>query len=169
MAVDLRRAPLSPEIFSAEIIKSTMTASVRTLNILAAFVWYVGGIVLLIKGSSLLAEALSLKPEQYWPWLAVAVGPVIGSLKGKFIFSKSCLKNLSRINSLNQPKIWQFFKPWFFAVLAAVIVFGATMARMAHTQHNYYFLIAVSIVDIDIGIALLLSSYVFWKQRAFAK
>ncbi|MHC4307440.1 MAG: hypothetical protein ACYSR7_02305, partial [Planctomycetota bacterium] len=112
-----------------------MTASIRTLNILAASVWYVGGIVLLIKGSSLLAEAYSLKPEQYWPCLAIAVGPVIGSLKGKFIFRKSCLKNLARIDALNQPKIWQFFKPWFFAVLAVMITFGATMARLAHTQH----------------------------------
>ena len=125
--------------------------------------------MLLVKGSSLLAEAYSLKPEQYWPWLAVAVGPVIGSIKGKFIFRKSCLKNLSRINALNQPKIWQFFKPWFFVVLAIMISFGATMARMAHTQHNYYFLIGVAIVDIDIGIALLWSSYIFWKEKAFSK
>jgi hypothetical protein len=136
---------------------------------LAAFVWYVGGVVLLVKGSSLLAEAYSLKPEQYWPWLAVAAGPVIGSIKGKFIFRKSCLKNLARINSLNQPKIWQFFKPWFFVVLAIMISFGATMARMAHTQHNYYFLIGVAIVDIDIGFALLWSSYIFWKEKAFSK
>ncbi len=125
--------------------------------------------MLLIKGSSLLVEAYSLKPEQYWPWLAVAVGPVIGGIKGKLIFRKSCLKNLARIDALNQPKIWQFFKPWFFAVLAIMIVFGATMARLAHTQHNYYFLIAVAIVDIDIGVALLWSSYIFWKQKAFAK
>ena len=145
-----------------------MTASTRTLNILAAFVWYVGGIVLLVKGFSLLAEAYSLKPEQYWPWLAVAVGPVIGSIKGKFIFRKSCLKNLARIDALNKPKIWQFFKPWFFFVLAIMIVFGATMARLAHTQHNYYFLIGVAIVDIDIGIALLWSSYMFWKEKAFS-
>ncbi len=125
--------------------------------------------MLLVKGSSLLAEAYSLNPEQYWPWLAVAVGPVIGSIKGKFIFRKSCLKNLARINALNQPKIWQFFKPWFFAVLAVMIVFGATMARLAHTQNNYYFLIGVAIVDIDIGIALLWSSYIFWRQKAFSK
>ncbi len=124
--------------------------------------------MLLVKGSSLLAEAYSLNPEQYWPWLAVAVGPVIGSVKGKFVFRKSCLKNLARINALNQPKIWQFFKPWFFAVLSVMIVFGATMARLAHTQHNYYFLIGVATVDIDIGIALLWSSYMFWKQKAFS-
>jgi uncharacterized membrane protein len=146
-----------------------LTASTRTLNILAAFVWYVGGIVLIIKGSSLLAEAYSLKPEQYWPWLAVGVGPIIGSIKGKFIFRKSCQKNLDRILALDKPMIWQFFKPWFFAILALMITFGATMARLAQTHHNYYFLIAVAVVDIDIGIALLWSSYIFWKQKAFVK
>ena len=125
--------------------------------------------MLLAKGSSLLAEAYSLEPEKYWPWLAVAVGPVIGSVKGKFIFRKSCLKNLARIDAINQPKIWQFFKPWFFLVLAIMIAFGATMARLAHTQHNYYFLIGVAIVDIDIGIALLWSSYIFWKEKAFSR
>ncbi len=125
--------------------------------------------MLLVKGSSLLAEAYSLQPEQYWPWLAVAVGSIIGSVKGKFIFRKSCLKNLARIDALNQPKLWQFFKPWFFLVLATMIAFGATMARMAHTQHNYYFLIGVAIVDIDIGIALLWSSYIFWREKAFSK
>ena len=123
---------------------------------------------MLVKGFSLLAEAYSLKPEQYWPWLAVVVGPVIGSVKGKFVFRKSCLKNLARIDALNQPKIWQFFKPWFFLVLVIMILFGATMARLAHTQHNYYFLIGVAIVDIDIGIALLWSSYMFWKEKAFS-
>ncbi|MHC4267108.1 MAG: hypothetical protein ACYSWS_02525 [Planctomycetota bacterium] len=146
-----------------------LTASTRTLNILAAFVWYVGGIVLIIKGSSLLVEACSLEPEQYWPWLAVAFGPLIGSFKGKYIFRKSCQKNLDRILTLDKPKIWQFFKPWFFAILAVMIAFGATMARLAQTHHNYYFLIAVAVVDIDIGIALLWSSYIFWKQKAFVK
>jgi len=42
-----------------------LTVSALTLNILAAFVWYVGGAVLLIKGGSLLLEAHPLKPGMY--------------------------------------------------------------------------------------------------------
>ncbi len=125
--------------------------------------------MLIIKGGRLLVEAYSLEPEQYCPWVAIAIGPVIGSFKGNCIFRKSCQKNLDRILGLNQPKLWQFFKPWFFAVLAVMIAFGATMARLAQAHHNYYFLIAVAAVDIDIGIALLWSSYIFWKQKAFVK
>ncbi len=144
-----------------------LTVSALTLNILAASVWYVGGTVLLIKGSTLLVEAHTLRPEMYWIWIVIVAGLCFGSLKGKFIFSKNCQNNLVRIRSLDQPKVWQIFRPWFFVFLAAMIATGATLSRLAHD--NYYFLIGVAILDFSIAIALLWSSYVFWKLKAFAK
>ena len=144
-----------------------LTVSTRTLNVLAAFVWYVGGIVLLLKGSTMLAEAHSLRPEHGWLWLAAVAGSFIGGAKAKFIFSKTCQKNLSRITSLDRPRIWQFFSPWFFVFLAVMILAGVTLSRLAH--NNYAFLIGVSILDLSISVALLGSSYVFWKQKAFVK
>ncbi len=140
-----------------------LTVSTRTLKILAASVWYAGGIVLLLKGSSLLAEASSLKPEQGWPWLAAVTGPIIGGLKTHFLFSKICQKNLARIDALDHPGIWQFYRPSFFTFLAIMILAGATLSKLAH--NNYVFLISVAILDISIAIALLGSSYVFWKRR----
>lgn len=144
-----------------------LTVSTRTLNILVAFVWYVGGIVLLLKGSSLLVEAHSLKPEQEWLWLAAVVGSFIGGIKARFLFSKSCQRNLARIATLDRPRIWQFFRPWFIAALIVMILAGATLSRLAH--NNYAFLIGVGILDLSIAVALLGSSYVFWKQKAFVK
>ena len=144
-----------------------LTVSALTLNILAASVWYVGGIVLLIKGSTLLVEAHTLKPEMYWIWIVFAAGLCFGSLKGKFIFSKCCQNNLARIRSLDQPKVWQIFRPWFFVFLAAMITTGVTLSRLVHD--NYYFLIGMAILDFSIAIALLWSSNTFWKQKAFAK
>jgi hypothetical protein len=143
-----------------------ITTSARNLKILAALVWYMGSIVLLFKGGSLLVEADALKPDQSWPWLAITAGLFFGGLKAKYIFSKSCEKNLDRINALKQPKIWQFFRPGFFALLTIMILTGATLSRMAH--NNYPFLIGVAILDISIAIALLGSSLVFWKHKAFA-
>ena len=144
-----------------------LTVSTRTLNILAALVWHVGGIVLFIKGSSLLVEAHTLRPGMYWIWIVIAAGLCFGGLKGKFIFSKSCQNNLIRIRSLDQPKVWQIFRPWFFVFLAAMIAIGATLSRMAH--NNYSFLIGVAILDFSIAVALLWSSNIFWKQKAFVK
>lgn len=82
--------------------------SARSLNVLAALIWYVGGIVLLLKGGSLLAEAEALKLAQVWPWLAAVAGLLVGGLQAKFLFSKSCQNNLDRIAALEQPRIRRF-------------------------------------------------------------
>ena len=141
--------------------------SVRSLKILAALVWYIGGIMLILKGRSLLVEAYELKPEQVLPWLAVVAGLFLGGFQAKYLFSRSCQKNLDRIDALDRPRVWQFFKPGFFAALTVMILVGATLSRLAH--NNYPFLIGVAAVDLNIGVALLGSSYVFWTQKAFVK
>lgn len=140
--------------------------SKRTLKVVAAFVWIVGGIVLVLKGISLLAEANDLQTGSYWPPLAVAAGLLFGGLKAKYIFNKACRKNLQRIDALDRPGIWEFFRPWFFFFLVLMILTGATLSRMAHG--NYPFLIAVAVLDFSIATALLASSRIFWRQRALA-
>ena len=94
-----------------------MIATHRTLNISAALVWYIGGFALLIKGSRLMMEAELLKPDKHWPWTATIVAVLIGGIKAKFLFSNSCRKNLARIAALDQPKIWQLFRPSFLMFL----------------------------------------------------
>jgi len=140
-----------------------LVVSTRTLKILAALTWYIGGVILLIKGRSLLLEADALKPEEIWPWLAAGAGLFFGGLKAKFIYTRSCQRNLDRIDALDQPRVWQFFSPRFFVALTVMISVGVALSRMAH--NNYPFLIGVAILDISIGAALLGGSYVFWKQK----
>ena len=142
-----------------------MTVSRRTLKILAGVVWHIGGIVLLIKAGTLLLEADSLRPEQNWQWIFVVVGLLLGGLKARYLFSRSCRKNLTRIETLDQPHIWQFFRPRFFLILTLMILAGATMSRLA--EGHYPSLIGVGTLDLSLAIALLGSSIVFWRQRAF--
>jgi len=144
-----------------------IVVSTRSLKIFAALVWYVGATILLLKGCSLLVEADALKPDEGWPRLAAVAGLFLGGLKAKFLFNSSCQKNLDRIAALNRPRVWQFFRPGFFVVLTVMILVGITLSRLAH--NNYPFLISVAMLDIGIGIALLGSSYVFWKQKTFVK
>jgi hypothetical protein len=143
------------------------SASTRTLKMLAAILWYSGAIVLLTKGTALLLEADSLQPGRNWTWLTVILGLSIGWLKVIFIFRRACRKNLARISVLSEPKIWQFYRPGFLLFLAAMIIIGSTLSRMAHG--NYPFLIAMAIVDFSLATALLGSSTVFWRQQAFKK
>ena len=136
--------------------------SVKTLKILSAVVWYVGCVVLLFKSWALLAEALVLRPDSAWPWGVVVIGVVLGSLKARYLFSGVCEKNLQRIESLEQPKFWQFFRKRFFFFLLVMIVLGISLSRGAH--HHYAFLLCVAALDLSIGVALMGSSYMFWKR-----
>lgn len=141
-----------------------MTVSARTLHVLSAMVWYVGGVVLLRKAAILLLHAHALSPGQDCIILAVAAGLLLGGLKAKFIFSRSCRRNLARITGLTEPKVWQFFRPGFFVALAGMIATGALLSRLAHVDTRY--LCFVAAVDLTIAVALLGSSYVFWQRRA---
>ncbi len=134
----------------------------RSLKLAAALVWYVGGIVLLLKGGNLLAEAEGLKPGAVWPWLGMVAGLFLGALKAKYLFRESCQKNLDRIAALERPRLWQFFSPRFFVGLTMMISVGVMLSRLAH---NWYpLLIGVVLLDFGVGVALLGSSYVFWKK-----
>ncbi len=131
------------------------------LKILAALTWYTGGVVLALKGGILLIEANHLSSEQGWIWIAAAGGISLGILKARYIFINNCERNLDRINSLAEPRIWQFYRPRFFIFLALMIIAGATLSTMSYG--NYSYLISIAIVDISIATALLGSSYIFWE------
>jgi hypothetical protein len=142
----------------------SLTASTRTLKALAALVWLVGGIMHLLKGGSLLAEAGALRPGLPWPWVAVAAALLLGGLKARFLFSQSCRRNLARIAALDPPRIWRFFKPGFLVALAVMILTGTALSRFAHNQ--YFFLLGVAVLDLGIAVALLGSSHVFWREKS---
>jgi hypothetical protein len=141
-----------------------LTVSHRTLRVLCAITWYAGGLVLLVKGGDLLREAHGLQPGRILPWIAAAAGLMAGGLNAKYRFSNNCRSNLVRIDSLEKPRIWQFFRPVFFILLLLMVIAGASLSRMAHD--NYPFLIGVAILDLSIAAALLGSGLVFWRYKA---
>ncbi|MGD8413330.1 MAG: hypothetical protein PVF33_03820 [Candidatus Latescibacterota bacterium] len=144
-----------------------MLVTRRTLKILAALVWYFGGIMLVRKAVLLLFEAESMSPQSSWPEAAVGVGVAVGLVKARFIFKRACRRNLARIDSLERPVWWLFFSARFLPFLVLMIVAGATSSRLAHG--NYPALIGVAVLDITIGTALLSSGLVFWKERFLSK
>jgi len=142
-----------------------LTVSKGFLKLLAALVWFTGGIVLTIKGISLLIEAESMHPEQVSHWLAFVVAVIFGSIKARYFFSRVGKKNLTRIDTLSRPKFWQFFRMRFFVMLISMIILGVTLSQIAHGNHNL--LIAVGVLDLSIAFALLGSSYIFWMRKVF--
>jgi hypothetical protein len=138
-------------------------SSKRTLRLLASLVWYSGIVVLSFKSSKLFLEAQSVNPNQVWIWSAVLGGLVIGIIKAKYLFNRLCIKNLKRIDALEKPKIWQFYRIRFFIFLLSMILLGSFISRLAHG--NYPVLIIMATIEISIATALLGSSYCFWKQK----
>ena len=142
-----------------------MKVSQRTVMITAAIIWYGGGISLLFKGGALIIIVYAIDTQSIWAYLAPILGIMIGLLKGRFLFSKSCEKNINRIKALSNPRIWQCFRPGMLIFLAIIIPTGAWMSRAA--AGNLTFLCLVGVLDLSIACALLSSSIVFWKYRAF--
>ena len=137
--------------------------SKNTLKIVSAIVWLSGAIVLLLKGERLFAQAIALRPDGAWSWLAIAAGLLFGGIKAQYLFGGFCRKNLDRIATLDDPRLWHAFRPGFYVFLIAMVLLGAVLSRMA--IGNYPGLIAMIVLDISIAIALLGSMRVF-SQRS---
>ena len=143
-----------------------MNVSRLTLIIMAAFVWYSGGIALLFKGGALIKSAYLIDSQSFWTFTAALLGIIAGLLKGKFLFSKSCRKNIKRIRALANPRVWQCFRPGMLIFLAIIIPTGAWMSKSA--AGNYTLLCLVGALDLSISFALLTSSFLFWQLKAFS-
>ncbi len=151
---------LPPELES----NMRFSATHRQLKILAALLWLMGGVILSLKAAALLIEASALKAMGHLTGGAIIAGLTIGFIKVKYIFRKVCKKNLLRIERLEMPKLWAFYRPSFFLFLALMISIGATLSHLA--QGDYSLLMAVAILDISLATALLGSSPVFFRQHS---
>ncbi len=140
-----------------------LNTSQQTLKQLAALVWYCGVVVLFIKSSSLLIDAIKIETEILWVGVTILMGVGLGWLKGKYLFTPLCQKNLRRINALVQPKIRQFYRPQFFIFLASMVSLGNYLSQKA--QGDDLFLLLVAMVDLSIAVALLYSSVCFLDKK----
>lgn len=143
-----------------------MKVTQRTLLIVATFIWYAGGIALLFKGSALIKSAHLMDPQSFWAYSSGLAGIILGLVKGKYLFSKACSKNVKRIRGLENPRIWQCFRPGMLLFLAIIIPTGAWLSRAAAGSYTY--LCLVGALDLSISFALLSSSIVMWQLKAFS-
>ena len=143
-----------------------MNVSHNTLKLLAGLVWYIGPLILFNKGAELANDAYELESQSWGRLFSWIAGIAVGLVKTRYIFLKSCRKNLARIDALTSPKLGQFYRLRFFWALASMIALGAVLSRVA--QGNHTLLVAVATLDISIGTALLVSSRVFWEQGVFS-
>ncbi len=113
-------------------------------------------------GWELLGQAREMRPGSGWHWLFIILGLILGAAQAAFIFSRNCRKNLQRISQLDDPRLWQFFRPGFFLALALMISSGILLDYLV--QGRYFLVIALAGLDFALTVSLLGSSYVFWTD-----
>lgn len=131
--------------------------------ILAAVVWYIGAFMLFRGGLELLGKARELRPGSSWHWPFIAFGVVLGILQARSIFANSCRKNIQRIRELEDPMLWDFYRPGFFLALAGMISAGIVLDHIS--QGIYPFMLFVAGLDFALTISLLGSSLIYWKEK----
>jgi hypothetical protein len=136
----------------------------KTLKNLALLVWYIGFMALSLKSYRLFNEAYTINNNLTYLIVFILLGFLLSLLKTKYIFTHSCKNNLQRIEQLEHPKIWQFYRVGFFIFLIGVISLGAFLSHQA--SGNYYFLVSVAVVDMALALALFFSSFEFFRSSA---
>ncbi len=144
-----------------------ISVSKRTLNIIAASIWFIGAAILLTKSIILIHKAEVIKPDKIWIFVPILLSLFFGSIKAKFVIKKSCNRNLKRIASLKEPKLHQFYSPAFFILVIIMIAAGVTLGRFAN--NNFALLISTATLDLSIAIALFGGIYFYWQQKAFVR
>ncbi|MBI4384286.1 MAG: hypothetical protein HY579_09670 [Nitrospinae bacterium] len=134
----------------------------RNLLLIAGGVWVVVGIFLIFRGAHLYELAVS---EQHSTQSAIVfsgfMGLVIGAVKGRFVLSRTARKNIARIENLVAPlKIHHVFSKPFYAFIAGMMLLGFLLRYLNGYLGGY---VVVAAIYCGIGMALLVSSLVYWR------
>ena len=134
-----------------------------TLVKYAAFIWFVGVVVLTTKSGNLFLEARQNNVQTHWIILSILLGLALGGIKGKYFFIKICNNNIARITRLKNPKIWQCYRIRFYFFLGLMVTLSSHTYSFA--EGNGITLLLLGIVELSVGTALLVSSSCFWKTK----
>jgi hypothetical protein len=135
----------------------------RRLLQIAGFIWIIVGIFLIYRGSDLYNLALiEQNTSQGTLIISVILGVVLGILKGKFVLSKTALRNRNRINQLIPPLgIHNVFSGPFYGLIVGMMILGFLL-REFNTYLGGY--VVVASIYCGIGMALIAASSVYWKS-----
>jgi hypothetical protein len=134
---------------------------------LAGFIWSLAGLLLIYRGWEMYALALETQnASQQAIIISLVISIIIGTAKGKFVLSKTARRNKSRIDQLEGPlkPHHVYAKPFYFFILG-MISLGIALRFWNEFIGGY---IVVGAIYVGIGIALCLSSLVYWKPEPMA-
>ena len=134
----------------------------RLLQI-AGFIWVLVGLFLIYRGSGLYNLAVvEQNTNKETLIISIILGVVLGVVKGKFVLSKTALRNRNRINQLIPPiSIHNIFSGPFYGLIVGMMILGFLL-REFNTYLGGY--VVVASIYCGIGMALIAASSVYWKN-----
>ena len=129
----------------------------------AGLIWIIVGLFLIYRGSGLYNLAvIEQNTSKETLIISVILGVVIGILKGKFVLSKTALRNRNRINQLVPPlSIHHIFSGSFYVLIAGMMILGFLLREFNAYLGGY---VVVASIYCGIGMALIAASSVYWKN-----
>ena len=129
----------------------------------AGLIWIIVGLFLIYRGSGLYNLAvIEQNTSKEALIISVILGVVIGILKGKFVLSKTALRNRNRINQLVPPlSIHHVFSGSFYGLIAGMMILGFLLKEFNAYLGGY---VVVASIYCGIGMALIAASSVYWKN-----
>ena len=129
----------------------------------AGLIWIIVGLFLIYRGSGLYNLAvIEQNTSKETLIISVILGVVIGILKGKFVLSKTALRNRNRINQLVPPlSIHHVFSGSFYVLIAGMMILGFLLREFNAYLGGY---VVVASIYCGIGMALIAASSVYWKN-----
>lgn len=142
-----------------------------SLQSLAGFIWIGVGLMLTCIGIfKYLLKAHDLEASGMGLGLAIGLGLLVGIVKGRFVLSKSALRNKDRIAKLEEPlKPWNVFTPPFFLLIVLMMGMGLCIRTFLLDQSNVLHLLCYGGGLFGIGGALFVSAFAYWFDSAFRK
>ena len=132
----------------------------RQMKIMAFFIWLIGGLVLLARGAFFLwAASIATKASVAVLAFTVVLAVFIGLAKGRFVLSKTSVRNIERIDSMTEAK-----RPMHVYSVRSWIVIGLmVMISVALTVFSVGNLVRGGI-NLAIGLGLIVSSLAYLKS-----
>lgn len=134
------------------------------LYTLAGTVWGLVGLFLVVRGAIMYQAALDTQnASQTALAVSIAVSIILGTVKGRFVLSKTARRNKSRIESIEEPlKIYHVYAKSFYILIIGMIGLGIALRTWNEYLGGY---IVVGAIYCGIGLALMVSSLVYWKTE----
>lgn len=134
----------------------------RTLIIISGLIWFAIGLWLLNLGINFLVEA-SKDPRkaaiifsETALFILLALGLLIGFLKGRFVLSKTVERNTARLKESNS--LASLFTPAYLVLIAVMVTLGILVRFLPIDIRGF--------VDVAIGAALINGAMLYFRKAA---